>query len=105
MEEGSGAIISSLCWVQRGYAKEMLENYEPSEQDIEMHKKMIEKKMSRKEKRKNKDKEAKEKQEKVENDIESYGSDDEEHVPTYTAELAKLKEKEMKELGELDDEM
>lgn len=71
-----------------------------------MHKKMIEKKMSRKERRKNKDKEAKEKQEKVENDIVSYGSDDdEEHVPTYTAELAKLKEKEMKELGELDDEM
>ena len=70
-----------------------------------MHKKMIEKKMSKKDKKKNKDKEAKEKQEKVENDIDSYGSEDEEHVPTYTAELAKLKEKEMKELGALDDEM
>jgi hypothetical protein len=37
--EGS-AIITSLCWVSRGYAKAVLEEYEPSKKELETYKKI-----------------------------------------------------------------
>ena len=33
--QGGGAIISALCWVKRGFAKAELEEYHPTEEEIE----------------------------------------------------------------------
>ena len=42
-QQPTNAIISSLCWVNRGYAKAMLEEYEPTEQELKKHKKLTKK--------------------------------------------------------------
>jgi hypothetical protein len=41
--KGSSAIISSLCWVRRGYAKALLEEYEPTEEEMSKHQKLSKK--------------------------------------------------------------
>ena len=38
--KNSSSIISSLCWVQRGYAKAQLEEYEPTEAELKKHQKL-----------------------------------------------------------------
>jgi hypothetical protein len=43
MEKQGNAIISSLCWVKRGWAKALLEEYEPSEDELKKHKKLSKK--------------------------------------------------------------
>jgi len=39
MEQG-GTIISALCWVKRGFAKAELEEYFPTEEEIQEGKKL-----------------------------------------------------------------
>lgn len=43
MEQKGNAIISSLCWIKRGHAKAMLEEYEPSEEELKKHQKLSKK--------------------------------------------------------------
>ena len=38
--QGSGAIVSALCWVDRGYAKAELEEYQPTQDEIDKLKKI-----------------------------------------------------------------
>lgn len=92
MGETSGTMVTALAWVSRGFAKPMLDNYEPSDKELAKHQK-LHKKIS-------KDKNSKEigkitKQ--VEEDLANMDldSDSEEvDVPIFTPELARLKAKE-----------
>jgi hypothetical protein len=34
------AIITALCWVSRGYATAMVEEYEPTKEEVEQYKKV-----------------------------------------------------------------
>lgn len=40
MSKESNSIISALCWVKRGYAAPVLQEYEPTELEMLKHKKM-----------------------------------------------------------------
>lgn len=39
----SSTVISALCWVDRGYAKPILQEYEPTDEEILMHSKLSKK--------------------------------------------------------------
>ena len=95
---GHKAIISSVCWVNRGYAKAVLEEYTPDEKDMIKAKNITKKAM--------KDKIG-ETEKKIEIDddmadaedqnVAEYGeeeSDDSGSMPIFTSELARLKQKE-----------
>lgn len=51
-EQGGGAIVSALCWVDRGYAKAMLEEYQPTQEEFEKLKKIQKKAKSKNQKKK-----------------------------------------------------
>jgi hypothetical protein len=40
MAAAEGAIITSLCWVQRGYANTVMKEYEPTKEELEQYKKV-----------------------------------------------------------------
>lgn len=33
-----GTIVTSLCWISRGYAKNVVEDYKPTKKEIEAYK-------------------------------------------------------------------
>jgi hypothetical protein len=37
MGETSGTMVTALAWVSRGFAKPMLDNYEPSDKELAKH--------------------------------------------------------------------
>lgn len=43
-EKGSDStIITSLCWVSRGYAQQVVDEYEPNPDDVKVYKQMAKK--------------------------------------------------------------
>ena len=40
MSKENNSIISALCWIKRGHAAPMLQEYEPSENELKSHQKM-----------------------------------------------------------------
>ena len=94
---GQKAIISAVCWVDRGYAKATLEEYQPDANEIAKQKKLGKKLMKGQDPTKGELSEVKNKIEEglknkeAEMDGEDSSSDDE---PIFTSELARLKAKE-----------
>jgi len=43
MGEAAGTMITALAWVSRGYAKPMLDHYEPSAKELSKHQKLANK--------------------------------------------------------------
>ena len=40
-----GTIVTSLAWVSRGFAKPLLDSYEPTEKELKQHKKVSKKEL------------------------------------------------------------
>ena len=102
MGEAVGTMVTALTWVSRGFAKPMLDNYEPSAKELSKHQKLS---------KKIKDKQGqnigqvtKQVEEDMANmDLDSDSEEQEADVPIFTAELARLKAKETG--GDVDEDM
>ena len=97
-EPGSSSIISSVCWVDRGYAKAILDEYQPDVKEIQKHKKYAKKLLKGADPNNVDIAEAKKKIEENMNDKDmdwDEQSDEADDMPIFTSELAKLKEKEL----------
>jgi hypothetical protein len=96
MESGNKTIISALVWVDRGYAKAQLEEYEPNDEEMAKHQQM-EKKLLKGKTEVDNMKAAQTMQENIMDgmDMDDYDNDENE-APIFTSELATLIEKEKK---------
>jgi periodic tryptophan protein 1 len=93
------AIISAVCWVDRGYAKAQLEEYNPSEKEVKSNKKLAKKLLKGKDPNEMEIGEAKKQMEESlkadDNKMdEELSSEDETNVPIFTPELGSLKMRE-----------
>ena len=93
MGETTGTMVTALAWVSRGFAKPMLDNYEPSAKELANHSK-LQKKISKDKKNQEMGKMTQQVEEDLANmDLDS-DSEGEVDVPMFTPELARLKAKE-----------
>ena len=94
MGETVGTMVTALAWVSRGFAKPMLEGYEPSAKELSKHQK-LQQKISKGNKEKDLSKLTKQVEENLEQmDIDGDSEDDGLDAPIFTPELAALKAKE-----------
>ena len=97
-----GTMITALCWVSKGFAKPVIDAYEPDEKILKKHKK-LQHKISKGQQGEDIGKMAKNIENKMA-DVNLEGDSDDEDVPFFTPELARMKRKEMGE-DVSDDEM
>lgn len=94
MGDAVGTMVTALAWVSRGYAKPVLEGYEPSAKELSKHQK-LQQKISKGNKEKDLGKLAKQVEENLEQmEIDGESEDDGLDAPIFTPELAALKAKE-----------
>lgn len=86
-------MVTALAWVSRGFAKKILDNYEPTDQQLTKHQK-LQGKIAKKSESKDINQVAKELEGEIDKmDLED--DDSEGDAPIFTPELAKLKAKEL----------
>lgn len=92
MGETSGTMVTALAWVSRGFAKPILDNYEPDANELAKHHK-LHKKIAKEKKTDEMGKITKQVEEDLAN-MELDSDSEEVDVPIFTSELARLKAKE-----------
>ena len=88
-EQNHKAIISALAWVDRGHASAVLKEYDPTEEEMNKHKKRAQKIL------KGQDLHTDLAQINSKNEEMEEESDEDDNMPIFTSELAALKEKEL----------
>lgn len=91
MFTAQGTMITALAWVGRGYAKAQLESYEPSSKELKAGQKLAAKIGQGDKEIGQAVKEAEAKMDQLMDQMDSENSDSDDHVPTFTPELAMLK--------------
>ena len=86
-------MVTALAWVSRGFAKPMLDNYEPTAKELAKHSK-LQKKISKDKKDQEIGKITKQVEEDFANMEIDSDSEEEADVPIFTPELSRLKAKE-----------
>lgn len=93
--ESVGTMVTALAWVGRGYARPVLDNFEPSQSELEKHQKVAGKLLKGKGKNQEISDAVKEAEMKMdEMEIDSDQNSDDDNAPIFTPELARLKAKE-----------
>jgi len=93
--EGVGTMVTALAWVGRGFAKPILDSFEPTEKELAKNQKMAGKLLKGKGKDQELSAAVKEAEQQMENmDMNSEDDEDDEDGMIFTPELARLKAKE-----------
>lgn len=97
----NNTIVSSLCWVSRGYAKPVLQEYEPTEEEMKEQQKFTKQMLNGKDISKTEisaaAQEIQQNLDKMEIDEDMLG----EEVPIFSAELGDLHQKEVKKIKQM----
>lgn len=94
-QKNQKAIVSAVCWVNRGYARATLEEYNPTEEELKHNKNLAKKLLKGQDPNTMEIGEAKKQIEENLNQIDDDmdDSDEDTNVPIFTSELGKLKDK------------